>query len=124
MSEYLPTAGGIFSGVSGGVLGNADQQFLEAAGMGATGASTAAFRRIAENAAMLRARQAAAADPAAAITTGLAPVQADLLGGAKQYLMPAAAAVGAYFLLPDKYKILGALVAGGGVWYATKPATV
>ena len=123
--SYIPSGGGIFSGSTGGVLGD----FVEAAGLnglqeaaGGWGNVAAHGRKIEDLVAQGVPREQARHQ---ALQQTAPQQQAGLLGGlnAGALLPPALAAVGAYFLLPEKYKVIGSVAAAGAIWYALKPKT-
>ena len=125
--SYVPSGGGIFSGSTGGVLGDFVEAagmngLQEAAGLGAGWGNVAAHGRkiedlVAQGVPREQARQQALQQTA--------PQQAGLLGGLDvgALLPPVLAAAGAYFLLPEKYRTVGALGAAGAVYFLLKPKT-
>ena len=114
--SYIPPSGGIFSGGAGGVLGDADQ-FLEAAGglnLGVSKLREQTEALVKQGVPRAQAAQQVITDVRASLPTQ----QAGLLGALP--ILPIAAAVGAYFLLPEKYKMVGSLAAGAGLWFLTQ----
>ena len=113
---YLPSAGGIFTGPLGGVLGDADQ-FLEAAG--GFGQVTKYSRKVAELEASGLSHEQALQQTTLPTTPVALPPPALLAGLGNLPILPIAAAGAAYFLLPQKYKTLGSAAVGALVWFGT-----